>query len=189
MTVMIVAGGLAPIAVPAADRGRGSLDLLLATPLDRGRMICTTFVFTLASAPVVGAAPLAGAWLGAATQGMAGDLPARAFLLAGLSAAALVVCFGCLALLVSVLAVDRGRATIWFIALTSGFVMLDIGSTVLRAEDWIEWLHWLTPTGYYRPRDLALGKGDAGRDIAVLLGLGTTFAVLAWCLQIRRRSA
>ena len=189
MTVLVLAGALAPLAVPAADRGQGSLDLLLATPLERGRMVRTVFVFTLACAPVLGAAPLAGAWLGAATQGVAGDLPMGAFLLASLDAAALVVCVGCLALLVSVMARDRGQATIWFIALISVFVVLDIGSTMLRAEDWIAWLHWLTPTGYYRPRDLALGRGNAPRDIAVLLGLGVVLAAVAWRLQIRRRSA
>jgi ABC-type transport system involved in multi-copper enzyme maturation permease subunit len=183
-----VVAGIAAMALPAGERGRGSLDLLLATPLERGTLMRTLIIFQIfvaglaASAALFGA--LFGAWFGEAWS----EIPLDRFLALGGIVAALTAFLAGLATWISVEARDRAQATLHYGIAVGVFFLLDVA-----ARMWMDgqWLGWLTPYGYLRPPRViaAEGLGIALRDAGVLLAGATLFFGVATWRQVNRRHA
>ncbi len=187
----IAACALAPaivaLAQPAGLRGQGSLDLLLATPLSRTRLVGTVCAFMVPVAMAMGLGPLLGSILGALRCEELASIPVDRYLLCSVAAAALTMFFGSIALLISCLARDRGQATFFY----TGFVLLSfVVNSIAQMWKDVRWIESYGPIGYYHPLNLANGEPvPFALDLTVLLGgsVVATAAALRW--SARRRSA
>lgn len=194
MLALIVAMALPTLGWPAGARGRNVLDLVLATPLRRGELVVTAFVFTLPFALLHALAPLAGVALGAARAGIAGELPFAAFLRVSGETFALGVFFAGLTALLSVglrprrlsRTPEAGQA----LTLLSGIVLWSLLAEVV-ATMWepARWLKHCTPFGWFEPPQVLAGTTSALRDGGVLAAAGLLCLALAVRNQRARRSA
>ncbi len=189
LILFAVIGAIPAIALPAGERGRGGLDLLLSTPLERRDLVGTVGVFQAVLAFMIGAGSLAGALVGAAMAGEFAHIPLGQFGVLMLNAAALSFCWGSVALVVSVYAPDRSAATRSTFILVFGFFLVDIAARLWRQGRWVG---KLTPYGYLRPADSVGSLGDAGlpwRNIAVLVVVGIGLQTWAARVEEKRTAA
>lgn len=180
--------GAAAVGVPAGERGRGGLDLLLATPLERGTLMRAVTAFMATAAAIIGLSAFLGGCAGAVVAGELSALPLALYLRIAASAAFLSLCLGSIGLLMSVVAADRGQATIWygtgvFIALS-----LDVAARLWRGG---AWLGKLSPYGWFRPADLLSAEtlGPWAMQSAVLLGASAAAMIGSIVVERRRKSA
>jgi hypothetical protein len=194
MLALIVAMALPTLAWPAGARGRNVLDLMLSTPLRRGELVATTFVFTLPFALLHALAPLLGVALGAARADVLRDLPLAAFLRVSGESFALGVFFSGLATLLSVglrprrlnRAPEAGQALASLAAVVLWSLLAEVVATMWEPARWLK--HW-TPFGWFEPPLVLSGATSALRDGSVLAGAGIAFLALAIRNQRARRSA
>jgi hypothetical protein len=194
MLALIVAMALPTLAWPAGARGRGTLDLVLATPLERGTLVATTFVFTLPFALLHAAAPLLGTWLGGTLAGVADELPFALFFQVSFESFALALFFSGLALLLSVGLAPRralrgpeaGGALAALACVVLWSLLAEIVATMWTRASWLK---GVTPFGWFEPPQVLAGVTSPWRDGGVLLASGLLCAALAWRNERARRSA
>lgn len=187
LILFAVIGAIPATALPAGERGRGGLDLLLATPLDRRSLVVTVGGFQMLLGAMIGMGAYAGALLGAGIAGEWAHIPAGQFSVLMLNAAALSFSWGSVALVVSVYAPDRSSAMRSTFILVFGFFLIDIASRLWRQG---RWLGNLTPYGFLRPADSVGPRGDAGlawRNIAILVAF--SLALQAWAARAEGKRA
>ena len=131
LVMMAVASAIVPFAVPAGERGQGGLELLLATRLERVQLVRAVALLAVPTALLMGLAALAGAVVGAALSDVLGEVPAAAYLVTTFNAIALTLFLGASALLLAVLARDRGRATAWFASLVTFGLLVSFGTKIV----------------------------------------------------------
>jgi len=184
----VLAPAIVALAQPAGERGRGSLDLILATRLSRSRLVSSVFLFLVPVSIVMGLGPFLGSVIGSALCGELGAVPLGAYLLCSVEASALSLFFGSLALLVSVRSRDRGQATLVFAAITIGWFLVDVVSQMWK--DAPDWVARAGPFGYYDPLGLAREQQvPLALDLFVLLGgVAVCVGCAIWSAR-RRRSA
>lgn len=158
---------------PAADRGRGTLDLLLAAPVRRRVLVRSVAAATALRAAAVGLAPFVGVVVGAAAGGCLDAVPLATFAVTAMNAAAFTASLAGIALFLGATAPDGAAATARFAAAFVALMLLDALSLLWKAGAWIR---WLTPGGYYRASEIAGGRADLPLCFGVLLGL----AVAGW---------
>lgn len=183
---LLLAVALPTLSLPAAARGRGSLDLLLASGLTRRRLVATTTCAALPFAIVVGCAPLLGVWLGATISHATDDLDFSRFARVAFEAVLLGFFFTGLTQLLSVLCDDLFGAAWRLAAIVLWSLLSEVAGTVWRDG---HALKYLGPFGYYEPAQVLAGVGDYSRDCAVLAAGGALAFVLALGAAERRRSA
>ena len=176
------AAALPALGLPSGERGRGGLDLLLATRLERAELVRTVFLFQVAVAGLMSLVPLLAAWVGSNIAGASHLLDFGRFALVSVKAFLLISWMGALALLLSVLCRDRGQTARYYGMLVFGFLLVQ-----LTAELWADgkWLAWFNPFGFYRVPFVLAGGDGFFRDGFVLL---TTALVLA-TISVRRERA
>ncbi len=189
LILFAVIGAIPATALPAGERGRGGLDLLLATPLERRSLVATVGCFQSLRGFMIGMGAYAGALLGAGLAGEWVHIPVGQFLVLMLNAAALSFCWGSVALVVSVHASDRSTAMRSTFILVFGFFLVDIASRLWREG---RWLGNLTPYGFLRPADSVGPMGDAGlawRNIVILLTTSLALQIWAAKAEVTRATA
>lgn len=186
MLLLALTAALPALALPAGERSRGALDLLLATSLTRRRLVRTVGLLVLPAAFCYGWAPYLGIEIGARLAGEAGALPYGRFRLVALQAGALGVALGGIGLWASAVAEDRGGATLRYVVFCVFALMADV---VARFWGGQEWTRWFTPLGYYRPSEVIAGSARHALSFGVLLGVGVAAYALAETLADRRRRA
>ncbi len=184
IVVAIPATGL-----PAGERGRKALDLLCAAPLSRHRIMGTVTGVIVIAAAVMGAAGMAGAFVGALVSGELGsDVPWLALAATAFNVMALAICLGGAALLASAYAADRGTASTWYgVGVVIAFV-IDVTARMWKQGDW---LTWFTPYGFLRPSAAVSIQGSpihALTDSAMLLGMAAVLYAWAFVAAERRTS-
>jgi hypothetical protein len=193
MLALVVAMALPTLAFPAGARGRGTLDLLLATPLTRESLVATTFLFTLPFAALHAAAPFLGVWIGAAQAGVVSELPFGLFARVSIESFALALFFSGTTLLLSVgglrSARARGPEAAGALGMLAALVLWSVLAEVV-ATMWstFRWLKRLTPFGWFEPPQVLGGTRDPWLDGGVLAGFGLLCAALALFSERRRAS-
>lgn len=182
-----VAAGCPVIALPAGERGRRGLDLLLAAPLERRTLMVSLLAFVLSASPLIASACAVGALAGATIAGEAQNLPFATYFLLVVNAFGLLVCLAGLGAVLSAIAEDRAQMTTWYAASVFLAMALDVAARLWQSQSWIG---YLGPYGYFRPAEaVARGGSGIGADIAVLLSAaGLAFAAATFVMS-RRRSA
>lgn len=183
---VIFAGAVPLMALPSGDRGRGTLDLLLATPLSRARLVATAFSAGAFGAILVAWAPLLGVALGARFANVADSVPIDAFVKTSVNLTALGLWFTALATLVSVASEDGPTAMRRFGACIFIAFALQVAGQLWKGNTWIR---ALGPIGWYRPALVTAGKGTPLLDAAVLVVVGAALLAVALSVARRRRRA
>ncbi|MGD2135227.1 MAG: ABC transporter permease subunit [Gemmatimonadales bacterium] len=165
--------------IPAGERERGVLDLLLARPLARWQYLLAAVGVALVGIIVLPAALFAGLAIGLATVQAPGELGASHYLVAVVELAALLTAFAGLVLLLSVTAARRGPAVARSVGLIVGLYLLDVFGERLQ---WLAWFRWLSPLRYFRPVRAVVTDAAFLTNVAVLVaaGLLLTAAAFVW---------
>lgn len=175
--VAIQVVGFAAAAV-AGERQRGTLEVLLARPLERRVLYVTLLAATLLFAALTEAAVLGGIAAGALLYGVAGDLRAIDVALCWLNAVALFGALGAISLAASV-SFDRvGPALGISLGVTLiGYAVEFLGTLWPDAA----WLRTYSPFRYFQPTHILAGTFDP----LDLLVLGAVFVVaVAWAVWV-----
>jgi len=183
---VIFAGAVPLMALPSGDRGRGTLDILLATPLSRGRLVATAFAAGAFGAILVAWAPLLGVALGARFAGVADSVPMDAFLKTSVNLTALGLWFTALSAWVSVVSEDGPTAMRRLGACIFIAFALQVAGQLWKGNTWIR---SVGPIGWYRPALVTAGKGTPLLDAAVLFAVSIAMLGVALMLARRRRRA
>jgi ABC-type transport system involved in multi-copper enzyme maturation permease subunit len=170
---------------PAHEIESGLVDVELARPLPRHRLVTRSLL--LAGLSIVGAVALmgAGTWIGMRLfDTPAADMPSSALRLRLLgNLAATASSFAAFALFVAT--VSRRWTTAFTTAALTGVVLylldfLALGWPALRT------LAWISPFHYYPALAIVAGESPLGHDLTVLLGAAAAFAAAAyWCFARR----
>jgi hypothetical protein len=186
LLMLAISAAVVPLGLPAGDRGRGSLDLLLATRLSRRTLARTVLGAILLVAAVFGWAPYLGVWIAAGMSGYGAEVPFDRCVLIALNAGALVAALGTSALFCSATAEDGGSATTRFVGFVVVTLALDVLARVWKAGKWLRWVNLL---GYYRPPDILANQTSPWLSIGVLLLFSAVaYAASEWMLIRRRRA-
>lgn len=170
---------------PAHEVESGLVDIELARPVPRHRLITRSLLLVLGTLIVSAAVMAAGTWLGAILFD-AGALGMPSPAVRGrllLNLVAVGTCFGGFALLVAT------RSRRWMTAFTT--VMLVALVTYLVDFLAIGWrpmrmLAWLSPFHYYPALSVIVGDAPMARDLTVLFTAAAVFVALAYW-QFERR--
>jgi ABC-2 type transport system permease protein len=162
----------------AGERQRGTLEVLLARPLERRVLYATLLAATLLFAVLAEAAVLCGILAGAVLFGVAADLRAADLALCWLNGAALFGALGAIALAASV-SFDRvGPAMGIALGVTLvGYAVEFLGALWPDAA----WLRPISPFRYFQPTRILAGTFEP----LDLLVLGAVFAgAVAWAAWV-----
>ncbi len=191
-TVLIIYAVITAIpamTLPAGERGRRSLDLLLSTQLSRTTLVGTLSLFSSLVAILIGLSAYLGAWIGASMSEVTELIPWGTYAMVACNSTSLCAFWSGVAILVSVLARDRASATLYYGVLVAGALSIDIAARLMKSGDW---LAWYTPYGYLRPArviGVETGFQPCIRDIAALLTCALVLHLAAILLAQRRRCA
>jgi hypothetical protein len=186
LLLLTMFSAVAPLALPAGDRGRGSLDLLLSTALSRRALARTMLGVILLAGATFGWAPYLGVRLAAQIAGYATEIPADMCVLIALNAGALVAALGAVALFCSATSEDGGAATGRFVGFVVFTVALDVIARVWKTG---RSLRWASLLGYYHPQDLVAYRVSPWLSIGVLVGFAAIVYAAAEWVMVRRRRA
>ncbi len=163
----------------------GLVDLELARPMPRHRLLTRSLVLALVSLLIAAGMMFFGTWLGAWLFDAGGmglpTLTLRAQLLVNLLAVSW--CFATLALLVATLSKR------WTTAFTSMMLVVLVTYMIdFLAIGWrpMRTISWMSPFYYYEPLSIIAGDAPMGRDVGVLAAVASVFIVLAYW-QFQRR--
>ncbi len=164
VTIQVV--GFAAAAV-AGERQRGTLEVLLARPLERRVLHATLLVATLLFAALTEAAVLGGIVAGAVLFGVAGDLAAGDIALCWLNGVALFGTLGAISLAASVSFDRLGPALGIALGVTLiGYTIEFVGTLWPDAA----WLRPISPFRYFQPTRILAGASEPA-DLLVLGGI------------------
>ncbi|GGZ20121.1 ABC transporter permease subunit [Streptomyces poonensis] len=158
----------------SADEESGYLDLLLAHPVSRTRLLLHR-IAALATGAVLIAAVVLGALLAVRTSAELDSISAAGFTAQAVNLALLALVFGALATGIGA-ATGKGRATVF--GVTAGTGVLAYAFHGFAPQIGADWLRHLTPFHYYiggEPLKNGFQLADAGvltATSAVLIGLG-----------------
>lgn len=182
-----IGAGIIPLALPAGARTSGVLHLLLATPLSRSSLVLSTCLSLLPGMILLGFAPLLGVHIAVWIAAPDNILPWGDFARLSAVGVLLGLSLAAIALLISTMAEQRGRAIAIYAAVLTVFFVCELGG---RMNAKIEWLTRLSPFGWYPVSRLLAGKQDTViYDALVLLGLIALLLVLSLWRAETRRSA
>ena len=164
----------------AGEEARGTLDVLLSQPLDRGRVVLEKTLAIVAGTAVAGAALVAGIWLGASVVDARLDY---ANVAAGVvSAVLLALVFGGIALLLACATGNRGLA----IGATGALLVVAYFVNALAPlVDMLDRLQGLSPFYYYISNDPLRHGLDFG--YAAVLAVVAVAAFAAALVTFERR--
>ena len=164
------------------EEERGTMDVLLATPEPRTRLLLEKVSALLLALLVIAVLFALGIVGGEAGLG-GGHVDVVRALLAGLNLSGLAFFFGMVALLISQLTASRRAAAGWASGLLILFLLLNIAGRELNGA----WVQYLSPFYYYNlNRPLLPGFPDQPRASLLLLGLSALCLVGSTVLFARR---
>ena len=160
----------------------------MATPLPRRTLVGTSLTYSMLAAPLLGLCAILGAWIGSMICSVSGSVPWLRFFSVAAESTVLCFLFGALATYISVLAPDRGKATLRLGVTIFAFLIAD---TTARLWSGGHWIAYLTPYGYFRPSTIVSREDGSWiamrQSLFLLLGAGAlVFAALR--AEGRRRS-
>jgi ABC-2 type transport system permease protein len=165
------------------EEERGTLDVLLATPQPRTRVLLEKLLALVIALLVIALLMALGTIVGEARANAQVDF-VRA-LLAGLNVVGLAFFFATLALLISQFTASRSAAVGWTSGLLVLSVLLDGAGRVVSGA----WVQHLSPFYYYNlNRPLVPSFNDTPAAAFLLLGLSLLFAAFSMFLFARRDS-
>lgn len=148
----------------AKELEQGTLELMLAYPLGRGRFFLSKVAALVAGVLIIVVATVAGLWLGALSQHL--DVQTSAYWAVGALATAFALAIAGYGFLFSAIASERATAAGAAAGLTVIFYAINFA-----AQNWdqLSGLRRVTLFSYYLPEDaINLGRVDTGAVVALL---------------------
>ena len=166
----------------AGERERGTLEVLLARPIDRRVVYATELVSLIGFVGVAVAAQLVGILAAASASGVLGELDLAAMPVLWLNDALLFIALGAIGLAASVSS-DRLTPAVGFTLTVAllGYVLEFLGSVWPDARG----LQPLSPFHYLQPSQVLAGRGDPG-SLVVLAAIAAAAVVYALVVFPRR---
>jgi ABC-2 type transport system permease protein len=164
-----------------SDEENGTLDLVLAHPVSRTHLFIGRFLAFLGTTLAVLALFWVGLFMPMRWTNLRDQVSAGALVLPMLSLLGVLLLFGTLALLLSLLLPARRTA-----AMATGMVLVAsfFLTSLARIDPGLQKIAWLSPLNYYQSGEALLGLN--GGWFAGLLGVAGFFTVLAWwCFECR----
>ncbi|NBV44781.1 MAG: hypothetical protein EBR86_03880 [Planctomycetia bacterium] len=166
---------------------RGTLEMVLAQPLQRRAFFVSQAAATVAAAAVLCGVLLASVWSAVTLGPWAGEVEPARFVPPVANVFGLIVCIAGLATCVS--AADSYRSRTIGI-LCAFYVTSLLAKLVGRFVGWLGWVGWLSIFNAYEPQRLVGDGGSgwwlvAGYD-AILLGIGLAAYVVGGMIFVRR---
>lgn len=180
LTVFVV--GLTANAI-AGELERGTLDLLLARPLRRYKLLLGSGMAFLVATIILASSMFMGTVVGARIGGISGDVEWSNFCWLAINTAALVVAMGGLGYLFSAVAKRGSQAAGWAGGLIAGMFFLDWFATMW---DKVKPLTPFSLFHYYQPSQIITGTPNWWINITVLLVVAI-LAFMAAVLIFERR--
>ncbi len=163
------------------EEERGTLDVLLATPQPRARLLLEKVAALLIASLLI--AVLFALGIVAGESRLGGHVDMVRALLAGLNVSLFAFFFGMVALLLSQFTTSRGTATGW----TSGLLLLALLLEITGRELSGNWLQYFSPFYYYNLNRLLIPSfPDQPLAVLPLVGLCVLCAALSLVLFARR---
>jgi ABC-2 type transport system permease protein len=164
----------------AGEERRKTMDLLLANPITRGRVVLEKFAASVASLFVPGVVLFGTLWLGATIVDL--DITPYGLVSATLGSMLLAIVFGALALWIGALTGKKGTATaVAATAMTAAYLLHSVAPSV----DALESLQKLSPF-YYFLSNSPLENGLAPGHVVVLVAvIGAFVSLSVWSFQRR----
>lgn len=173
--------------VVSGEISRGTMEVLLAQPVRRLRILWTQGVITTIGAAVLAVAAVLGTYAGLVAVGWTDRVDIRDFYPAGVDVFALTFCIGGMATLVS--ACDRYRARA--VGIATGIIVVQFVLKMM-ARMWSSghFLTYWTIYGAYEPQVMIRDPGTAwtlaAQYAGTLVGLGLVFYTMAAVVFCRR---
>lgn len=187
LAIMISLLGLA-IAIatmPTSEVETGFMDLILARPVARHRVITRSILLLVASLMFVLAMMMAGTWCGLITLApKEASIPGSDLIFSlAINIGLLALSWGGIAMAIG--AASRRRAVAGAI---TGFLALVtfLLDYIARAWEPAEAVAWLSPFRYYSPLDLVMGQTIQPRNLLVLAGIALAGFAIAYFVFSRR---
>jgi ABC-2 type transport system permease protein len=177
--------GILAIALGTSLIGReereGTLDLLLARPLSRAKLLISKALSGILIVALIGLIGTFATLVMAQIVDIAVPLPN--IFLTGLAAAALALSFGAIAFMITALGRTARTASIAIAALIAilGYILTSLAGSV----DWLRWPAKAFPFNYYHPAEILRGVYD-WTNMLFILGLVLACGLISW-LAFRRR--
>jgi ABC-2 type transport system permease protein len=164
------------------EEERGTLDVLLATPQPRVRLLLEKIGALVIALLLIAVLFALGTVVGEASIG---HIDVGRALLAGLNLILLAFCFSMVALLISQFTISRGVAAGWTSGLLLLSFLLDSIGRVVNGS----WVQYLSPFYYYNlNRPLVPGFQGSPAAVLLLVGLSALCAAISLLLFTRRDS-
>ena len=152
----------------AKEIERGTILVLLASPMARWRLLSAKTAVLMAAVLIVLATAWLGTWAGSVMVGITDEVAMTVFLRVQLNMLALAMAIGGLTLLISAMANEGGMVTAWASGIALAMYFVDFLSTLWSP---VEPLGLLTVFYYFDPLGIARDGGIPWLDIGVLLGI------------------
>jgi ABC-2 type transport system permease protein len=165
----------------AREEDSGTIELLLARPLARGRLILGKTAAAVIILAAVSTAALISLLVMAKLVHLTVPLPAIA--VATLAASAMALMFGAISFTVTCLGRTARAASIGIAALAAvaGYIISSLSSAV----DWLRWPSVISPFHYYHPAEI-LGGNYHWPELLGLLGASLILGLVSWWAFRRR---
>lgn len=163
------------------EEQQGTLELLLARPVSRGKLLAAKALAVGVALALLGIVALVTAWICLKPGGFTG-ITYGAVTITTIACIALCALFGAIAFTISAMG-KRGSA----IAIASLFAVASYLIASLESlASWLKWPAKLLPYHYYQPAQLLGGTSTGAKPLTAWLILIILLAILSW-LAFRRR--
>lgn len=188
LAILIGFGILLPTGLIVGPIDRGTIELVLATPLSRKKYMATTIVAGLLGGLILTGAMLMGSWIGILRTQQ--ELPqpyhlSRIIMVVVNLFSIYVLVLGVSAFLSAISSI-RGWVVGWAFGLTLVAYLLHF---LAEWWEWVRTISFVGPMYYYHPIKIAVGKYDPTRDIVVIAAAGVIFLILSVIAFCRRNIA
>ena len=167
----------------AGEVERGTIDILLACPLARGRLVTTAAVVIMGGLLILLGGLFAGTVAGAALAGSAREVNFAALGWLTVNLFALFLAIGGYSLLFGALNSERGRATAWAAGITAAAWFINL---IAELWDKLQPLRTFSVFHYYQAQPVMVSGHPAWTDLGILISLAVA-AFTAALVVFRRR--
>lgn len=171
----------------SGELGRGTMEMLLAQPVERSSVVLVQAAVTTAGAAALAAAAWLGTWLGIQTVQFAAEVRPVLYVPAALNLFAFAFCLAGIATLVSSLDSYRWRT----VGIVAGIYVVQLMFKIVsRIAPGFGWLKYATFLGAFEPQGLVIRPDSAWTELVAmngaLLGLGVACYAAAVVVFSRR---